>query len=489
MNLSMSTQAIIGENQKMLIHGEWVNATSNETVDIINPANGKVFTTTPLANETDVDRAVASSRKAFNQVWRDLAPAKKGELIWKLADLLERDKSILMELESIDNGKPLNKAEYDVNAAINHFRYYAGLATKIEGRQIPVSSSDKVVYVKKEALGVVGIIVPWNFPLMMAAWKLAPALACGNCCIIKPAEQTPLTTIHLAKLALEAGFPPGVLNVLTGTGLPTGAAMASHMDIDKIGFTGSTEVGKKIMAAAAQSNLKKVSLELGGKSPNIIFNDADLNKVFQSVLWSSFYNTGQECTLGSRIFVQEGVFDQVLDVLNDQAGKLTIGNGLTSPDLGPMISQEQMETVQRYIESGKSEAELIRGGNRLVGELADGYFLEPTIFAHQNDSIKIVKEEIFGPVVAISSFKDEEEIAVRANDSIYGLASGIWTQDISKAHRLANAIQAGTVWINGYDMFDPAVPFGGYKQSGFGREMGQSAIDLYTQEKSVWIAL
>lgn len=489
MELSAKTRGIIGKAQQMLVNGEWINAEGPEAIDVVNPANGQIITTTPIANESDVDKAVASSRRAFNTLWKDFAPAKRGELIWKLADLLERDKQTLMELESIDNGKPLNKAEYDVNAAINHFRYYAGLASKIEGRQIPVSSPNKVVYAKREALGVVGIIVPWNFPLMMAAWKLAPALACGNCCIIKPAEQTPLTTIYLGKLALEAGFPAGVLNVITGTGLPTGQAMSAHMDIDKIGFTGSTEVGKKIMASAAQSNLKKVSLELGGKSPNIIFDDADLSKVYQSVLWSSFYNTGQECTLGSRIFVHENIIDQVIEQLSTQAAKLSIGEGLTSPDLGPVISAEQLETVQGYIEAGKSEAELIRGGNRLGGDLAEGYFLEPTIFRHQNDGIKIVKEEIFGPVVAVSSFKTEEEIVSRANDSIYGLASGVWTQDISKAHRMANAIQAGTVWINGYDMFDPAVPFGGYKQSGFGREMGQSAIELYTQEKSVWIAL
>lgn len=482
--------AIVEDQTLMLINGHWVPSSTQETLPVYNPGNGKLLTKIPLANAEDVDKAVQSARLAFEtQLKSKITPLERGEMLWKLADLLERDKKILMQLESLDNGKPINKAEYDVDAAIKHFRYFSGWTTKILGHQIPVSSPDKLVYTRKEALGVVGLITPWNFPLMMAAWKVAPALACGNACILKPAEQTSLTALHLGKLALEAGFPKGALNVVTGNGAVTGEAISTHMDIDKVGFTGSTLIGKRIMAAAAKSNLKKVSLELGGKSPNIIFNDADLKKVKESIVWSSFYNTGQECTLGSRIYVQEEIFEDVLHHLIIEAEKLTIGEGKDNPDLGPMISELQMNSVLEYIELGKKEAELVHGGHRIEGKLANGYFISPTIFVTKNDDIRIVQEEIFGPVVTISPFKDESEITARANDSIYGLASAIWTNDISKAHRLASKINAGTIWINGYDMFDPSVPFGGYKQSGFGREMGASAIDLYTQEKSVWVAL
>jgi len=389
----------------------------------------------------------------------------------------------------VTNRKPLAKAEYDVVGAINHFKYYSGWATKIEGATIPVSS-DKLVYTKREPLGVVGLIVPWNFPLMMCAWKLAPALACGNCCVLKPAEQTPLTALYLGKLIQEAGFPEGVVNIVTGPGLPTGEAITSHMDIDKVSFTGSTAVGRRIMEAAAKSNLKKVSLELGGKSPNVIFDDADMAAVLGGVHWSSFYNTGQECTLGSRLFVQRSSFDEVINGLKANAEKLTIGNGLTSPDLGPMVSEKQMQSVLEYIKAGKSEgADLLSGGVRCSGGLSNGYFLPPTIFTHENDQFKIVKEEIFGPVVVVSPFDEFDEIVTRANDTKYGLAAAVWTKDISKAHRFANATKAGTVWINGYDMFDPAVPFGGFKESGMGKEMGKSAINLYTQEKTIWVAL
>ncbi len=488
--LQEKTLAFLAKPQQLFIGGDWVNPKEGKYFPSVNPANGETLAETPLATTPDVDQAVASARQAFQNHWYPkVKPAKRSELIHKLADLMQRDLQILMELETLDNGKPLNKAKYDVLGAINHFRYYAGWATKIEGSTIPVDGS-KLVYTLREPLGVVGLIVPWNFPLMMAAWKLAPALACGNCCVLKPAEQTPLTALYLCNLIQEAGFPEGVVNVVTGPGLPTGEAITQHMDIDKVSFTGSTVVGRKIMSAAANSNLKKVSLELGGKSPNVIFADADLKAVSQSAIWSSFYNTGQECTLGSRLYVERSIYDEFLGRLKQQAEQLSIGNGLNNPDLGPVVSQKQLDRVLHYIQLGQKEgAKLITGGERCGGDLGEGYFLNPTIFGHSNDDLQIVQEEIFGPVVVVSAFEEAEEAIRRANNTRYGLAAAVWTKDISKAHRFAQATQAGTIWINGYDLFDPAVPFGGHKESGIGAEMGKSAIDLYTQEKSVWVNL
>lgn len=488
--LQEKTLAFLAKPQQLFIGGVWTSPSDGQYFQSLNPANGEVIADIPLATQADVDQAVAAARHAFEKHWYSkVKPAMRSQLIHKLADLMQRDIQILMELETLDNGKPLDKAKYDVLGAINHFRYYAGWATKIEGTTIPVDNT-KLVYTLREPLGVVGLIVPWNFPLMMAAWKLAPALASGNCCVLKPAEQTPLTALYLCGLIQEAGFPEGVVNIVTGPGLPTGEAITRHMDIDKVSFTGSTAVGRKIMTAAASSNLKKVSLELGGKSPNVIFADADLKAASQSALWSSFYNTGQECTLGSRLYVERPIYDEFVTKLQEQAEQLSLGNGLSNPDLGPVVSQKQLDRVLHYIQIGKQEgAELITGGDRCGGALANGYFLNPTIFAHSNDDLQIVQEEIFGPVVVISPFERPEEAINRANHTRYGLAAAVWTQDISKAHRFAQAIQAGTVWINGYDLFDPAVPFGGHKESGIGAEMGKSAIDLYTQEKSVWVNL
>ena len=486
--LSDKTIAFLKEPKKLLIHGQWVAPLNKQYFAAINPSNNQEISQIPLAESSDVDHAVDSANKSFENHWKTVSAVEKASLMFRLADLIERDQQTLMELETLDNGKPLSKAQYDIDACIHHFRYYAGWATKIEGATHPVSK-DALVYTQKEPLGVVGLIVPWNFPLMIASWKLAPALACGNCCVLKPSEKTSLSALYLGKLIQGAGFPKGVVNIITGDGDPTGIALVRHQQIDKISFTGSTKTGKFISQQNAHSTLKRVSLELGGKSPNVIFSDADIEKVTQSLHWSSFYNTGQECTLGSRVFIQKTIFDQVIDQLIKQSKKLSIGHGLENPDLGPLIDQGQFKRVMDYIRSGQNEgAELICGGHRLNDKhLKDGYFMGPTIFSHQNDRLKIVNEEIFGPVVVVSSFDSYDQVIQRANDSPYGLAAGVWTQSHSKALQFANDVKAGTVWINGWDQFSPAVPFGGFKDSGIGKEMGKSAIDLYTQEKTVWL--
>ncbi len=482
----------IGPKQ-LLIGGEWVSAASGETFATLNPASGKEITQVALAGAQDVDRAVAAARSAFEAgPWSKLSGEERARLLWKLADLLEFHADQLAELETLDNGKPIRVARHgDLPQAVKHFRYYAGLAGKLEGSTIPVSIPNQFVYTRREPMGVVGLIIPWNFPLLMAAWKLAPALAAGNTAILKPAEETPLSALRLGELILQAGFPDGVVNILTGPGLPTGAAIVNHMGVDKVAFTGSTEVGRQIMKNAALSNLKRVSLELGGKSPNVIFADADLPKAVKGANWAAFSTAGQECVAGSRLFIERPVYDQVLEGLAAEAGRIRVGNGFTPKiHTGPLVSETQLQRVMNYIESGKqSGLDVVTGGERLGGELAAGYFLSPTIFTHQDDSLSLVQEEIFGPVVAVSAFDDWQELVVRANQTRYGLAAGVWTRDISKAHRFAQAVRAGTVWINSYGLFDPAAPFGGYKESGFGREMGQEALELYTQTKTVWVGL
>jgi len=479
--------------RKLLINGEWVHALDRLTFPTFNPATGELLAEVALAGEADVDRAVQAARSAFETgTWSTIAGEERGRLLWKLADLLEEHADELAELETLDNGKPLRVARHgDMPQAIKHFRYYAGLAGKLEGNTIPVSAPNQFVYTRREPMGVVGLIIPWNFPLLMAAWKLAPALAAGNTTILKPAEETPLTALRLGELILQAGFPAGVVNILTGPGLPTGAALVSHMGVDKVAFTGSTEVGRQIMKNAALSNLKRVSLELGGKSPNVIFADADLQKAIKGANWAVFSTAGQECVAGSRLYIERPVFEQVLEGLAAEAGRIRVGNGFTPKiHIGPLVSETQLQRVMGYIENGRqSGAEIVTGGTRLGGELAAGYFLSPTIFTHQDDHLSLVQEEIFGPVVAVSAFDDWEELVERVNQTRYGLAAGAWTRDISKAHRFAQAVRAGTVWINSYGLFDPAAPFGGYKESGFGREMGQEALELYTQTKTVWVGL
>ena len=479
--------------KKLLINGKWVDALSNETFATTNPATGEELAQVALAGPEDVARAAHAARAAFEMgPWSTMSGEERGMLLWRLADLIDQNADELAELETLDNGKPIRVSRKgDLPSVTKHFRYYGGLAGKIEGVTIPVSFPNQLVYTLREPVGVVGLIIPWNFPLLMCAWKLAPALAAGNTAILKPAEETPLTALRLGELILEAGFPDGVVNILTGPGEPTGAALTAEMDVDKVSFTGSTEVGRKVMEAAARSNLKKVSLELGGKSPNVIFADADMGKAVKGALWAIFSTSGQECVAGSRLFVERPAYQQVLDGLAAEAQKIRVGSGFTPKvHIGPLVSGRQLERVMGYIESGRNEgAKVVAGGERLGGVLTGGYFLAPTVFSYEDDNLALAQEEIFGPVAAVTPFDDWDEVVTRANSTRYGLAAGVWTQDISKAHRFARAVKAGTVWINGYGLFDAAAPFGGYKESGFGREMGQEALDLYTQTKTVWVGL
>lgn len=477
---------------KMLIGGQWVEAASGETFETINPSTGEVLARVAAGASEDINRAVAAARKAFESgPWPKMTASQRGRLLLKLADLIEQNAEELALLETLDNGKPIKYARGgDVPLTADHFRYFAGWATKIEGETIPVSVPNMFTYTLREPVGVVGQIIPWNFPLQMAAWKLAPALACGNTAILKPAEQTPLTALRLGELICEAGFPDGVVNVVPGFGETAGASLVAHPDVDKIAFTGSTEVGKKIAQVCA-GNLKKVTLELGGKSPNIIFPDADLKFAVRGALNAIYFNQGEVCTAGSRLFVHSSVYDQVLSGLSDAANKMKVGQGVDpATELGPLVSQEQLERVTGYVESGKREGATLRaGGTRPDGELAAGYFLRPTIFDQVRDDMTIAREEIFGPVVVALPFDDVEEVAARANLSIYGLAAGVWTSDIKKAHKMAAALKAGVIWVNTYNQFDAAAPFGGYKQSGSGREMGHAVLDAYTQIKTVWVNL
>jgi acyl-CoA reductase-like NAD-dependent aldehyde dehydrogenase len=492
-DLHESTLKFLQKPIKMLINGKWVDAISGQTFPTYNPATGEVLAQVPQADVEDVSRAVHAARAAYNHgPWGKMSAAERSKLLWKLADLIDQNADALAELDVLDNGKPYRVARRgDLPSASEHFRYYAGWATKIEGTTIPVSIPNQFVYTLREPMGVVGLIIPWNFPLLMAAWKLAPALACGNAAILKPAEETPLSALRLGELILEAGFPEGVVNIVTGPGLPTGAAMTANMGIDKIAFTGSTEVGRKVMEAAATSNLKRVSLELGGKSPLVICADADISKAIRGATWAGFSTAGQECVAGSRLFIERPVYDEILQGLSEQAKRLQVDHGFAEKvHVGPIISQQQLDRVLSYIESGEqSGAKVVAGGERLGEDKAGGYFISPTVFSHRDDDLQIVKEEIFGPVVAATPFESWEEMVNRANDTSYGLAAGIWTGDVSKAHRFAQQVEAGTVWINGYGLFDAAVPFGGYKQSGFGREMGKDAVELYTQVKTVWVGI
>jgi phenylacetaldehyde dehydrogenase len=486
--LSPAAASFLTKELKMLIGGQWVAAASGKTFPVEDPATQEIVAQVPAGEKEDIDRAVRAARKAFESgPWPKISPAERAKLVWRLGDLLEKHADEFSELEALDNGKPVTNARRgDLPGSYEMFRYMAGWCQRLNGETIPVSSAgDWHAYTLREPVGVVGQIIPWNFPLMMAAWKLAPALAAGCTIVLKPAEQTPLSALRLGELILEAGFPAGVVNIVTGFGETAGAALAEHPDVDKVAFTGSTEVGKLIVKAAA-GNLKRVSLELGGKSPAIVFPDADMDGAIAGTADAIFYNQGQCCTAGSRLFAHKSVYDKVVQGVVDQAGKLKVGHGLDKTvNLGPLVSKEQHERVTGFIQAGRTQgAEVVTGGSAIGNQ---GYFVAPTVLAKTSRDMKVVREEIFGPVVCIQSFDDDdlEAVAKFANDTEYGLQASIWTRNLRVAHLLARKIKAGTICINNHNYGDPAWPFGGYKQSGWGREMGKEVMEHYTETKSV----
>jgi aldehyde dehydrogenase (NAD+) len=475
---------------KILIDNKWVDSISGKTFETMNPATGEVIANVAEADAPDVDLAVKAARKAFHSKspWRRMSASERGKLLNRLADLIEQNIEELATLESLDNGKPRHVARTaDLPLVIGCYRYYAGWADKIQGKTIPING-DYFCYTRHEPVGVVGQIIPWNFPLLMQAWKLAPALACGNTVVLKVAEQTPLSALRIGELILEAGFPEGVVNILPGYGPTAGAAIARHMDVDKVAFTGSTEVGHLIMKAAAETNLKRVTLELGGKSPNIVLADADMDQAVEGSHFALFFNQGQCCCAGSRVFVEEKIYDEFVERSTERAKLRTVGDPLDrKTEQGPQVDNDQFNKVLSYVESGRQEgAKLMCGGER-VGDR--GYFVAPTVFADVNDEMKIAQEEIFGPVMSILKFQDMDELVDRANKTIYGLASAVWTRDIRKAHFIANNVRAGTVWVNCFDVFDAAAPFGGFKQSGVGRELGEYGLQQYSEIKTVTVKL
>lgn len=487
-----AVQATISRlRERMLIGGEWAPALSRATMPVIDPSDGRPFTPIPSCDTEDVDRAVAAARQAFAAPpWAHMRPTDRERLLLRLADLLEANAAEFAELETLDNGKPITlSSRVDVPGSIEYLRYIAGWATKLEGSTIDVSfprprhGGEYFAYTKRQPVGVVAAIIPWNYPLMMAVWKLGPALATGCTVVLKPAEETPMTALRFAELVLEAGFPPGVVNVLTGDGATVGAALVRHPGIDKVAFTGSTSVGREVGRIAA-GRMARFSLELGGKSPVIVFDDANLKAAIPGAASAIFANQGQTCTAGARLYVQRSVFDEVVAGVAARAAAMKIGPGhAAATQMGPLISQRQLDTVRRYVDAGVAAgAKVVTGGNQVD---RPGYFMEPTVLTGTPQSSTVVQEEIFGPVLVALPFDDLDDVARLANDSVYGLAASIWSQDLSRVHRLVPLLQAGTVWVNCHNLLDPALPFGGFKQSGMGREMGRAVLDLYTETKSV----